>query len=306
MSDNILQAYSLLRSGKPSEAKVLLNNALVYELENQEILFAINCCNFWIDVMERAKAANDNFERGQTYCNEWKNFLQFLNREEQTFDRTLFAAKTGVFSSALACFNQLADERDPILKAEILRKLGLCYKKLGSYETARNYLGEANEARPDSSPIIAEMADCYALCGEEKQAKVLFREAFYIDPQKIEQEFLDSELIQCLIRNVRQKGYSGAALMEWLPVYGQLYGVFTVKRRLRPQEIARLKQEIYAKETEIKDPSCQRDLLTPRLINLYFWLIDYYVAANENVSKMNDIITRIKILDTEIYELYIK
>lgn len=306
MSDNILQAYSLLRSGKPSEAKVLLNNALVYELENQEILFAINCCNFWIDVMERAKAANDNFERGQTYCNEWKNFLQFLSREEQTFDRTLFAAKTGVFSSALACFNQLADERDPILKAEILRKLGLCYKKLGSYETARNYLGEANEARPDSSPIIAEMADCYALCGEEKQAKVLFREAFYIDPQKIEQEFLDSELIQCLIRNVRQKGYSGAALMEWLPVYGQLYGVFTVKRRLRPQEIARLKQEIYAKETEIKDPSCQRDLLTPRLINLYFWLIDYYVAANENVSKMNDIITRIKILDTEIYELYIK
>lgn len=295
-----------MRSGKPSEAKVLLNNALVYELENQEILFAINCCNFWIDVMERAKAANDNFERGQTYCNEWKNFLQFLNREEQTFDRTLFAAKTGVFSSALACFNQLADERDPILKAEILRKLGLCYKKLGSYETARNYLGEANEARPDSSPIIAEMADCYALCGEEKQAKVLFREAFYIDPQKIEQEFLDSELIQCLIRNVRQKGYSGAALMEWLPVYGQLYGVFTVKRRLRPQEIARLKQEIYAKETEIKDPSCQRDLLTPRLINLYFWLIDYYVAANENVSKMNDIITRIKILDTEIYELYIK
>lgn len=306
MSDNILQAYSLLRSGKPSEAKVLLNNALVYELENEEILFAINCCNFWIDVMERAKAANDNFERGQTYCNEWKNFLQFLSREEQTFDRTLFAAKTGVFSSALACFNQLADERDPILKAEILRKLGLCYKKLGSYETARNYLGEANEARPDSSPIIAEMADCYALCGEEKQAKVLFREAFYIDPQKIEQEFLDSELIQCLIRNVRQKGYSGAALMEWLPVYGQLYGVFTVKRRLRPQEIARLKQEIYAKETEIKDPSCQRDLLTPRLINLYFWLIDYYVAANENVSKMNDIITRIKILDTEIYELYIK
>ena len=94
--------------------------------------------------------------------------------------------------------------------------------------------------------------------------------------------------------------------MEWVPVYGQLYGVFTVKRKLRPQEIARLKQEIYAKENEIKDSGCQRELLTPRLINLYFWLIDYFVAAKENVSKMNDIITRIKILDTDIYELYIK
>ena len=60
------------------------------------------------------------------------------------------------------------------------------------------------------------------------------------------------------------------------------------------------------KENEIKDSGCQRELLTPRLINLYFWLIDYFVAAKENVSKMNDIITRIKILDTDIYELYIK
>ncbi len=301
-----MQAYSLLRSGNPAEAKALLNGALVYELENQEILFTIACCNFWIDALDRAKKTEDAFERGQSYCNEWKNFLQFLNREKKTFDRTLFAVRTGIFSLALDCFNQLAGEKDPVLKAEILRKTGLCYKKLGSFETARGCLAEANDARPDSAQTIAELADCYALCGEEKQAKVLFREAFYIDPQKIEPEFLDSELIQCLIRNVRQKGYSGAALMEWVPVYGQLHGVFTVKRRLRPQEIARLKQEIYAKETEIKDPACQRNLLTPRLINLYFWLIDHYVAAKEDISKMNDILTRIKILDTEIYELYIK
>ncbi len=284
----------------------MLNGALVYELENQEILFTIACCNFWIDALDRANKLDDAFERGQIYCNEWKNFLQFLSREEKTFDRTLFAVRSGIFSLALACFNQLAGEKDPVLKAEILRKTGLCYKKLGSYETARSCLAEANDVRSDSAATIAELADCYALCGEEKQAKVLFREAFYIDPQKIEPEFLDSELIQCLIRNVKQKGFSGAALMEWIPVYGHLHGVFTVKRMLRPQEIVRLKQEIYAKEMEIKDPSCQRALLTPRLINLYFWLIDYYSAAKEDVSKMNDIVTRIKILDTEIYELYIK
>lgn len=296
----------MIRSGNLAEAKELINGALVYQLENQEFLFTLACCNFWIEAIERAKRLDDAYERGQSYCSEWKNFLQFLSREERTFDRTLFAVKTGIFSLALECFNQLASERDPMQKAEILRKTGLCYKKLGSYETARGCLAEANDAYQNSAAIIAEMADCYALCGEEKQAKVLFREAFYINPQAIEPEFLDSELIQCLIRNVKQKGYAGSALLEWIPVYGQLYGVFTVKRKLRPTEIARLKREIYAKETEIKDPACQRDLIAPRLINLYFWLIDYFVAAKENVSKMNEIITRIKILDTEIYELYIK
>ena len=72
MSDKILQAYSLIRSGNPSQAKDLLNGALVYELENQEILFTIDCCNFWIDVMDRAGGLDDDFERGQSYCNEWK------------------------------------------------------------------------------------------------------------------------------------------------------------------------------------------------------------------------------------------
>ena len=109
-----------------------------------------------------------------------------------------------------------------------------------------------------------------------------------------------------MIRNVQDKGYSGAVLMEWIPVYGQLYGVFTVKRKLRPTEITRLKQEIYAKEMEIKDPSCQTELLTPRLINLYFWLYDHYSSEKEDDGKASEIITRIKILDTEIYELYVK
>ena len=301
-----MQAYGLIRSGNLAQARDLVNAALVYELENQELLFTLSCCNFWIDSIERAKAMDDIFERGQSYCNEWKGFLQMLERKEQIFDRAVFAVKTGIFSLALECFNKLAGERDPAQRSEVLRKTGLCYKKLGSYETARGCLVEANDARQGSAAIIAEMADCYALCGEEKQAKVLFREAFYIDPQKIEPEFLDSELIKCLIRNVRQQGYAGAALLEWIPVYGQLYGVFTVKRQLRPTEIVRLKQDIYARETEIKDPACQKELVTPRLINLYFWLIDYYVAAKESVGKMNEIITRIKILDTEIYELYIK
>ena len=306
MSDDILQAYSLIRSGNPAEAKALLNGALVYELENHEILFAIDCCNFWIDVVERAKGVKDAFERGENYCNEWKGFLNFIKRQKTTFDRTLFAVKTGVFSLALACYNELAAEKDPSQKAEILRKTGLCYKKLGSYETARNCLTDANSVKPDNAAIIAEMADCYALCGEERHAKVLFREAFFIDPQKIDPAFLDSELIHCLIRNVQDRGYSGAVLMEWIPVYGQLYGVFTVKRKLRPTEITRLKQEIYAKEMEIKDPSSQVELLTPRLINLYFWLYDYYISENEDSAKSNEIITRIKILDTEIYELYVK
>lgn len=306
MADEILQAYNLIRSGNPFEAKAVLEPVLVYELDNGETLFAVGCCNFWIDAIKRAEEIDDFFERGETYINEWKSFLIFLKRGKKIFERTMFAVRTGVFTLALDCYNRVVVEKNSAQKAEIQRKIGLCYKKLGEFEMARNCLAEALSLKNDSAPIIAEAADCYALCSEERHAKVLFREAFFVDAQKIDLEFLDSELIKCLVRNVMEKGFSGTALLEWIPVYGQLFGIFTVKRRLKPQEIARLKGDVYAAEIAMKAPSCQVELLTPRLINLYFWLIDYYVSVKEDIKKTNEILTRIKILDTEIYEMYVK
>ena len=60
--------------------------------------------------------------------------------------------------------------------------------------------------------MLAELADCYSLCGEDKFGKVLYREAFFADPDSIDLDFLDSELIKCLIEKTKSKGYS---LRRW-------------------------------------------------------------------------------------------
>lgn len=304
--EGLSQAYGLIRSGSLDKAKELLELALIDELENKEILFAISCCSFWIDTVRRFETTEDLFEKSECLVNEWKVFSESLDKDSSMYDRTLYEVRHGIFSLALSAYSLIREERDFSHKAEIMRKIGLCYKKLGEYETAKNCLSEANSLHSGEAQILAELADCYALCGEERHAKVLFREAFFVNAKKIEPAFLDSELINSVIRNVREKGYTGQALMEWIPVYGHLFGVFTVKRRLRPQEVGRLKQEIYAMENEMKNPSCAVDILTPRLINLYFWIIDYYTLSNEEIRKINDILIRIKVLDPAIYTLFVR
>ena len=117
--------------------------------------------------------------------------------------------------------------------------------------------------------------------------------------------FLDSELIRCLIEKTAEKGYSGELLNAWIPVYGVLWGVFNMKRNMKSQEIGRLKQEIYALENEQKDPSRATEILTPRLINMYFWLIDYCQAQNDS-KLINETLLKIKIIDTTVYNLYVK
>ena len=89
-------------------------------------------------------------------------------------------------------------------------------------------------------------------------------------------------------------------------MYGVLYGVFNVKRELRTQEAGRLKQEIYAKENEIKDPSSDSKILVPKLINMYFWLIDHYARINEGNEKINECLLQIRVHDENIYRMYTK
>lgn len=304
--DGIKEALNFLEAGNPSLAQQVVSKLFEHDLESKELSYTNRCCTFWIDANRRLNEISDPYEKGVKLLIDWKSFQSFLERENFIYEPALYSVQKGFFSSALTIFNGLLEERDPLRKAEIYRNAGICYKKIGNFEDAKNSLSQANNFYPSLASVLAELADCYALCGEEKYGKVLFREAFYLDPEKIDLDYLDSQLIQCLISKTKEKGYTGKVLQHWIPVYGVLCGIFNIKRTLTSQEVCRLKQNIYAMENEYKDPSCNAKILTPRLLNSYFWLIDYYVLSHENVNKINEILLKIKILDSNIYNVYVK
>ena len=299
-------ALGFLQQGNPLEAQKIISSLFEHDLESTELMYTNKCCIFWIDSIKRLKSMNDSFERSENILLEWKNFQDYISRESAPYEPAMFAVQQGFFKNALEEYKKMLDEKDPQQKAEIYKKAGICYKKLGDFENARAFLTEANDIYPNLSSVLAELADCYSLCGEDKFGKVLYREAFFADPDSIDLDFLDSELIKCLIEKTKSKGYSGKQLLYWIPVYGVLGGVFNIKRELTSQEVARLKKDIYAMENEIKDPSCNSEILIPRMLNCYFWLMDHYDLAKENQAKINEVLLRIKLLDTSVYEMYIK
>ena len=299
-------ALGFLRQGNPLEAQKIISSLFEHDLDSTELVYTNKCCVFWIDSIKRLQSIDDNFERNENILLEWKNFQDYISREATPYEPAQYAVQEGFFKNALEEYKKMLEEKDPLQKAEIFKNAGICYKKLGDFENARTFLTEANKIYPNLSSVIAELADCYSLCGEDKFGKVLYREAFFADPDSIDLDFLDSELIRCLIEKTKSKGYSGKALQYWIPVYGVLGGVFNIKRELTSQEVARLKKDIYAMENEIKDPSCNSEILVPRMLNCYFWLMDHYDLAKENQAKINEVLLRIKLLDSAVYEMYIK
>jgi tetratricopeptide (TPR) repeat protein len=193
------------------------------------------------------------------------------------------------------------NEHDP----DLLLLVGRCYKGVGNYEEALKYLEQARQFKREDGETLSELADVNALLGETVLAKAQFREAFFIDPQKVNLRAMESELIIRLRDRVEEMGISGPDLAEWLPIYGRLLKVFSVKRELKRVEVVRLKQSIFDLENELRGGG-RSSLLKPRLLNRYFWLIEYYENAGEDRGIIEETFLKIKILDRVIYEWYIQ
>jgi tetratricopeptide (TPR) repeat protein len=300
----IQKAYDNLKASDAATALWALEEALKIDFEHPEVKHALKCTNFWLDRLRRLDGFHDAYDKGEFLLSQWKSYYSFLDRYGDGYETCQYAIRRFVFSSALECFQDVLgdgiNQHDPFL----LLQVGRCYKGVGDYDSALEYLEQAARFKRDDGETLSELADVNALLEETRAAKALFREAFFVDPQKIDLRAMESELIKRLRDRVVELGYTGGELLEWIPIYGCLFGIFSVKRELKTIELGRLKQSIFSLENEIRGRPDNQSLLIPRLINRYFWLIDHYENVREDPGMIEETMLKIKILDPAIYERY--
>jgi tetratricopeptide (TPR) repeat protein len=297
-------AYESLRCVDLRGATDYLERALAVDFESQEVLWSLKCANFWVERLLRIERAPNPFERGESAVAQWKAFACFAAKLSGEFERALFAFKRFAFSLALAHYTALPPDEKESHEADLALRVGICLKGTGDYLGALRSLEAAARERKEDAEVLAELADAYALQGDERSSKALFREAFFIAPQRIDVELLESALIRRLASKVAALGYKGPELAEWMPVYGAVLGVFTIKRELKAVEVGKLRQSIYQLENESKEGGDGGAALAPRLINRYFWLIDHYIAAKEDRARIDEVLLKVRLLDQSIYKQY--
>ncbi|MFP4508986.1 MAG: tetratricopeptide repeat protein [Spirochaetaceae bacterium] len=306
VQDLIENARAAVSEHRLVEAAELLEHALTVDFDHPDLVVSLKYVRFWIDRLSLLEQIGSALEQGEFLLSQWQNFLHFVDRVGEASEPWMAAVRAHVFGAALVNYQSVAEQAGSA-DTELLLRLGRCEKALGHYDSALSALERAGKVRREDAQILAELADCYALTGEAVKAKAFFREAFFISPQRINISSLESQMICRLIEKVREEGLEGAELAEWVPVYGVLYGVFSVKRELRAIEYGKLRQSIYALEREIhevKDPATIDGSKKARLINRYFWLIDHYSNTGEERSKIDEILLKIRELSMKIYQRY--
>jgi tetratricopeptide (TPR) repeat protein len=304
VAEALKEAYGHLRRADIRSAQAMLDGALKLDFDDPEVMFSLKCAGFWLDRDDRAKAIANPFERGEFVLGQWKAFEAYESRLEGRSDDARYAFRHFAFTSALECFRAVARDAAEEREADLSLRIGRCHKGRGEFEEAVSFFESSHKSRREDPEIIAELADAYALVNETRMAKALFREAFFLDPQRVGLDSLESFLIRALVSRVASMGFAGRELAEWIPVHAAILGVFNVKRELRPIESGKLRQSIYQLENEMREPDADRAVLVPRLLNRYFWLVDHMVAGREDRSKIDEVLLKIRILDPQIHRQY--
>jgi len=312
VNEYIRSAYDSLKDGDGNSAQGFLRKALTVDFEHEEVIYALKCLNWWLEKIKRLTDFPDSYGKGEYFLSQLKSYHVFLERigsSSSAFDSCQYALKRFIYSRALTYFLELledsANQQDP----ELLLKTGRCCKGAGDWDEALKYLELAGRFKKDDSGIHSELADVNALLGHDRSAKVLFREAFFLDPQGIDLWSLESEMIVQLRDRVKDMGISEPLLAEWIPVWGCIWGIFSIKRELKPVELGRLKQSILSLENELRSQSSgqkaeQNPLLKPRLLNRYFWLVDHCEQHRDASEIMDETLLKIKFIDPGVYEKY--
>lgn len=301
--DLLEAAQTAIREHDLETASTRLEHALSVDFDSGEVLSSLKYVRFWRERERQIDGISHDFERGQFYLDQWPVFDGFVARIADVCEPSLQAVRQYVFGVALEAFERLVgdpENADP----ELLMRIGRCHKGLGAYDHALRYLEAAASEKSDDAEFVAELADAYALVNDVTAAKAFFREAFFLDPQRVHLEVLESQLIRALAERVREQGLERDEVLEWMPVVGVLLGVLTVKRELRSIEYGKLKQSIYALERELREGRSPRGIVEPRLINRYFWLIDHYLATREDPSKVDEVLLKLRAVNERVYRQY--
>lgn len=295
-------ALELLKEGKFEDANIIFSDVLRYDYSNQIAETGVKCCKYWNSRINMMKSRETSYYMGKYLYDEWKKFQVFLRNQKNIQMKVINCVMYFIFGTALQYLEKEIQD-NKIIDLSTLFLIGLFHKKLGDFDHAIYYFERIINNDRFNAPAFAQLADCYALIDEERKAKVLFREGFFICPSAIELDTLDSNLISNLIVRISEYKIPREELAYWIPVYGRVLNVFNIKRELAPVELGKLKQDVFHLEQDFFTLEAVDQKVKARLINYYLWLYDFYIVKENSDDIKIELEDKMKNLSLTIYNI---
>lgn len=272
---------------------------IAFSMEDQNTDFRTNILKvtrFWQKRLDLFTYSNE--ETGITLFKEWDNFVRFCC-EYNVQDRNVFlATKTYLLKKVVDFLTKASREKDNSSK-ELLVYLAYAFYEADMYDRAVEVLEFILGRFQDDSDarVYVLLGDIYAEIYPENSPKrdlavIMFNELFLKCMETVDIRNIEYQDINTLIQGIRADLFPESEIKYWIPVYGYLYGGLTIRRNLRYDEYKQLQETIAKFETAIREQENTATLI-PQLLNVYFWVFDYYVYQMKTLGGAMQICRRV-------------
>ncbi|MCX8028812.1 MAG: tetratricopeptide repeat protein [Brevinematales bacterium] len=279
MNDTLV--YSLIKSGKITEALKAFENMLRNNFD-EESECGIKVIKHILSKVNRIKNSGDYHTIADNLVTEWKNTVNWINSNNcGKFTEIVESVRYYIFSLALKYYETIIDNisatSNNVIDVDLMIKISRCYREIGETDKCIELLENVRNYDMYDSSVLANLADAYFEIRDIEAAKLFFREAFFWDPQRIDLSDMKSMIVKKLSKIVMDNGYRGEEVNEWIPIYGVIENIFDIRRELSEEEVNMILNRVQVMEKGYNENRKWKNVIEPRLINSYIWLIDYYL-----------------------------
>ncbi len=284
--------YQSLRNGELGPAEELVLKGMEEDIHNPDYEKLLKVIKFW---QNRRELFNFEGGGGEVLIGEWDKFLEFCKDQSIDNKKAVLSIKNYVYSRAVE-FLVESYRLSPVPERDTLILLGQTFYEIGILDRAVETLEYAlSLARGDDDiRIYMLLGDIYFEIGENDSAMVMFNEAFLRFPQLVNIETIEYPAIKKLHASVSEDGFSDNEVLEWISVYGYLYEGLTARKKMEYNDYMEMKEKILDYEKSLKIDKKVRNIIVPRLINFYLWILDYYIYQLGAYQTAENVLKRIQ------------
>ncbi|HNR87751.1 MAG TPA: hypothetical protein PKM65_05385 [Spirochaetota bacterium] len=304
------EAYRLIEDGSFHEAVAIFDELMDANPDYPGVPEGYRVARFWNNRAVEMTQEAEGKKKADYLMRQWKDFSKYAGEKQIADSAAARAAMKYIFQIASRQY-RIAFQRGEGAadNFELLLNLGYCLVTLGDHKNVIDTLEYARSSYRASARLLAILGESYFHTGDVPKSLLYFREAFFLDPSEIDLSIVKAKPVTDLLQTVRTERPGCADPREWAPVYGYLQDVFYVRRQLGSHQIESIKKDIYTLETNFQTLSRDRienSNITPRLINKYLWMLDYFEYQNYDFQSVTEIRQRLVAIDKRLFEEHFK
>lgn len=304
------EIYQLISEGKFSEAIKKADQLLSINPEYPGAVESYRTAKFWANREKEIKKTGSGKKAADFLMEEWNSFEDYAAYKEMKSSSAYKSAMRYVFFRASEQYklafqnNEGGDNR-----FDLLLNLGECFLRLKEYKLAIETLEYAMSSYKGDAKLMFILGESYYHSDDIPKCLLYMREAFFIDPSRIDLSLIDAKPVAEIVDIIHGTGRNIRDIREWIPVFGFITDIFYVRRNLNKHQTESLKGEILNLENSLSrmnSDDIEATNIIPRLMNKYLWLLDYYQHQNMNYENIDQIKKRLLSIDKDLFQEYFK